>query len=95
MMDRISEKQLQAMVDRLNGLTGSPVKPYIDGVAQIGNFHISHAYGGVCLHRMHNLSGGVSDPLYCGHCPKRELYSKIYCFIQGIELQLSKTGGAL
>ena len=93
-MDRISEKQLQGMCDRLNGLTGSPVKPYIDGVAQIGNFHISHAYGGVSLGRISNQSGGTSDPLFqYGHCPKRELYSKIYCFIQGIELQLSKTGG--
>lgn len=86
-MDRITEKQLQNMCDRLNGLTNSPEKPYVDGVAQIGNYHISHAYGGVCLHRMHNAKGGVTEPLYCGHCPTRELYYRIYSFIQGIESQ--------
>jgi hypothetical protein len=86
-MDRITEKQLQGMCDLLNRLTNSPDKPYIDGKAQIGNFHLSHAYGGVCLHRMHTSSGGVSDPFYCGHVTKRDLYNRIYSFIRGIEFQ--------
>jgi len=94
-MDRITEKKLQSMCDRLNRLTNSPDKPYIDGKAQIGNFHLSHAYGGVCLHRMHNSGGGVSDPLYCGHCPKRELYHRMYAFIQGIEFGQNMIGGAI
>ena len=92
-MDRITEKHLQGLCNRLNAVTGSPDAPYVNGVAQIGNYHISHAYGGVCLHRMYNTSGGVSDPLYCGHCSKRELYNRIYAFIQGMELQLNTIGG--
>lgn len=84
-MNRVTDKQLQAIIDRLNRITGSPMAPYIDGKAQIGNFHLSHAYGGVCLHRMHNESGGVSSPLSTGHITKRELADLLYAFIAGIE----------
>ena len=88
-MDRITDKHLQAVVDRINRLTNSPAKPYenIDGkfTAQIGNYHLSHAYGGVCLHRMHNEGGGVSSPLSTGHIPKRELYNRMQAFISGLD----------
>ena len=83
-MTRITNKQLDAIADRLNKLTNSPASPYIDGKAQIGNYHISHANGGVCLHRMHNENGGVSSPLSSGHVTKRELASMLYAFIAGI-----------
>ena len=84
-MNRITDKYLDAIVDRLNRITGSPAAPYIDGKAQIGNYHISHAYGGVCLHRMHNEVGGVSSPLSTGHIPKRELAGLMHAFIAGME----------
>ena len=84
-MERITERMLECLCDRLNSLTGSPAHSYVAGKAQVGNFHISHAYGGVSLHRMHNESGGVSRPLYCGHVPKRELYDSMFAFILGIE----------
>jgi hypothetical protein len=83
-MNRITEKQLQAVIDRLNRITNSPAAPYIDGKAQVGNYHLSHAYGGVCLHRMHNENGGVSSPLSVGHVSKRELAGLLYAFIAGI-----------
>lgn len=85
-MNRITEKHLQAVVDRLNRITGSPIAPYIDGKAQIGNFHLSHAYGGVCLHRMYNDGGGVSSPLSTGHITKKELAGLLHAFIAGITL---------
>ena len=85
-MNRVTEKDLQAIVDRINRITGSPPAPYIDGKAQIGNYHLSHAYGGVCLHRMCNDVGGVSSPLSTGHIPKRELAGLMYAFINGIEV---------
>lgn len=90
MADRITDKHLQALCDRINRVTGSPMVPYaldtVKGkhVAQIGNYHISHAYGGVSLHRMVNDSGGVSSPLGYGHVPKRELYERMQAFIAGI-----------
>jgi hypothetical protein len=83
-MNRITEKHLQAVVDRLNIITKSPASPYIDGKAQIGNYHLSHAYGGVCLHRMYNDGGGVTSPLSVGHVSKRELAGLLYAFIAGI-----------
>lgn len=85
-MNRITDKHLQAKIDWLNKITGSPVEPYANGKAQIGCYHLSHAYGGVCLHRMHNDAGGVSSPLSTGHIPKRELAGLLDAFIKGIEV---------
>ena len=89
MAQRITDKDLDNLAARLNTLTKSPAKPYdtVDGrmVAQVGNFHISHAYGGVCLHRMSNTSGGVSTPLTSYHEPKRALFDKMHAFIDGLE----------
>ena len=84
-MQRITESHLQAKVNRLNRITGSPAEPYTAGKANIGNYHLSHAYGGVCLHRMHNSGGGVSSPLSTGHVSKRELAGLLSAFIAGIE----------
>jgi hypothetical protein len=84
-MQRITEAHLQAKVDRLNRVTGSPAEPYTNGKANIGNYHLSHAYGGVCLHRMHNDGGGVSSPLSIGHVTKRELAGLLSAYIEGIE----------
>lgn len=86
---RITDKDLDRLAERLNNLTKSPTKPYdtVDGkmTAQVGNFHISHAYGGVCLHRMSNTSGSVSTPLVSYHQPKRALYDAMHTFMDGIE----------
>ena len=90
MADRITDRHLQAVCDRINRMTKSPMEPWAldpakgKHVAQIGNYHISHAYGGVSLHRMVNDSGGVSSPLGYGHIPKRELYERMRAFIAGI-----------
>jgi hypothetical protein len=89
MMDRITEKHLQALCDRLNRITNSPETPYKkDGnqfIAQIGNYHLDFAYGGVELVRMSNLGGGVDNPLRTGHVPKRELYNRMQAYIAGME----------
>lgn len=90
MADRITDKHLNALAERLNKLTNSPTQPYApdaDGRnrACIGNYHISYAYGGVCLHRMSNESGGVTCPLIHGHVTKRELYDAMYNYIGGFE----------
>lgn len=85
-MNRITDKHLQAKIDRLNKVTNSPASPYADGKAQVGNFHLSHAYGGVCLHRMFNEGGGVTSPLSTGHIPKRELAGLLDAYLAGFEL---------
>ena len=88
-MNSITKKFLEAQVDRLNRETNSPLTPYVrDGekfTAQIGNYHLSGAYGGYSLHRMGNLGGGISDVFRCGHVPKRDLSIRISAMLSGIE----------
>lgn len=88
-MQRITIKDLQALCDELNEVTGSPMKPYAKDSegrmrAQVGNYHISQAYGGVCLHRMYNEGGGVTCPLYSYHDTKRKLCDAIRSMLSGI-----------
>ena len=89
-MERITQKQLQAVVDRINRMTGSPLESWTrqpDGTikANIGNYHLSGAYGGVCLYQMVSEGGGVTCPLGIGHVPKRELYELMQAFISGLQ----------
>jgi hypothetical protein len=90
---RITEKHLQLLVEQINKLTGSPTAPWTSRgegkgcKANIGNYHISHQYGGVCLHRMMNEGGGVATPLCYGHVTKRELYNQLRAFIAGLEVR--------
>mgnify|MGYP001236489858 CR=1 FL=1 len=87
---RITRKDLETLVARLNRETGSPPEPWTRGEdgflhASIGNFHLSSAYGGWSLHRMVNECGGVSDVFRCGHVPARDLYNQIHAFLRGVE----------
>lgn len=87
-MERIRESQLRALVDELNRVTNSPAVPWARDAAgnlraNVGNYHLSGAYGGVCLHRMHNDGGGVTTPLGLGHRPKRELYDELRAYLRG------------
>ena len=90
MTTRITIANLEAVVARINRVTGSPATPYTRDAngklrANIGNYHLSQCYGGVCLHRMANESGGVTTPLGGGHVPKRELYDQLHAFLRGID----------
>lgn len=89
-MTRITDKDLEAVAFRINSILKQPTESYTqrDGKhrANVGNYHISHAYGGVSLHRMHNEGGGVADVFGCGHVTKRELYGRMQAFIRGVEV---------
>ncbi len=86
-MTRITNGILERLVELLNRETGNPETPWMreDGrnVANIGNYHLSGAYGGVCLHQMANDGGGAHDVFSCGHVTKRELYNRIHSFRAG------------
>jgi hypothetical protein len=86
-MQRITENQLQNLTDYINKITGSPAdyRNKETGKINIGHFTLSHAYGGVCLHRLVNEGGGCSTPLTHGHVSKRELYEQMHSFIKGLE----------
>ncbi len=89
-MSRITMKDLEGQVNRLNRITNSPMESYTklpDGKfkANIGNYHLDGAYGGWKLGRICSEGGGVSDILSCGYVSKREIYQLIYSYIRGIE----------
>ena len=92
-MSTITKKDLEATVERINRITGSPLEPYTrtedeNGKAtysaNLGNYHLSGAYGGHALYRMDNDGGGVRDVLGCGHLSKRDLYDRMHAFIRGL-----------
>ena len=87
-MQRITDKQLKAVVDRINRITGAP-ETYSDKQhdgsfkSNIGHYCLDGAYGGVSLHRTVNDGGGVTDVLSCGHVNKRQLYELMHAWIRG------------
>jgi hypothetical protein len=87
-MQRITRKELDGSINYLNRITGNAAEPYRkEGdkwVANIGNFHVSGAYGGFALHQMGNEDGGIRDIFQQGHMPMRELYSLVYAYAKGI-----------
>jgi hypothetical protein len=90
-MNRITKKQLQARIETINSILNRPATPYsqVEGklVANIGNFHLSEAYGGYGVGLMTD-GGGSSDPIWRGHISARDAYDRISAFISG--LQFSK-----
>lgn len=88
-MQRITMGDLEAVVERINHVTGSPKESYIKDkagnyLAQPGNYHLDGAYGGWGLSRMSNPGGGVGN-IIGGFMPKRELYEKMQAFLRGVE----------
>lgn len=89
MAKRITDRDLQAQVDRINRAMNAPLDPWSrlpDGSTRsnIGNYHLSHAYGRVSVEVMTNESGGVRRVL--GSSTKRELYNELLAFIAGMEV---------
>ena len=82
-MRRITMDHINAVVDLINEVTQSPDTPWTDGTANIGNYHVSQAYGGYSLHRISNEGGGVRDVFSCGHIPKRDLHDRMWAFHAG------------
>ena len=85
---RITEKDLRATCDRINRMLDQPLEPYvrIEGklMANVGCYHLNHAYGGVALYQMASEGGGVRD-IFGGHLTKRDLYERMHAFIKGLE----------
>lgn len=86
---RTTIKELEQQIDCLNERLERPMKPYTreDGrnKANVGNYHLSQAYGGFNLYEMSNERGAVREVFSCGHTTKKDLYRLISAFIRGIE----------
>lgn len=87
---RITVTQLEAAAALLNQITGNPATPYGKNDAgvwssNLGNFHISSAYGGFALHQMATDLGGIRDVLYTGYIPARQLFDRMSAYRYGIE----------
>jgi len=87
MTNRISIKDLEGLVNRLNTVTGNNQNPWNRETkkSNIGTYTLDGAYGGWALYQIDNESGGVRDISQCGHASKRELYSIIRSYLNGIE----------
>ena len=96
---RTSTTALQATVDRLNRLTGSPMAPYTKEPAASGytpnpgNFHLDNGYRKYTLSRMCSTGGGTVDVLGCGFVSKSKLFELIHTFIRGVELGMEVERG--
>lgn len=85
-MERITEKQLEAVVERVNRATESPLASWTKTAtgtkANLGNYHLEYAYGYVSLNRMVTDGGGVERILPGG--TKRELYHQLHAYLAGL-----------
>ena len=89
-MERMTRAKVEALIARLNAITGSPAEPYSKGAdgkftANPGNYHIEGAYGGHKLARIANPSGGSSDPLNTGFVSWRKLYDAIDNYMRALD----------
>lgn len=84
---RITDKDLEAVCLRINRTLNRPettwTKTETGPRANIGNFHLSGAYGGVALHCICSDGGGVND-IFGGHMPKRDLYNRMQAYLKGL-----------
>ena len=93
-MERITQKDLECLVGRINTITNSPATSYTRNgkkgnrktgfTANIGNYHLDYAYSGVKLARMVNESGGITVISTTGYGTKRELYNWMNAYIAGL-----------
>lgn len=85
MATRITIENLQRAVEALNRLTGNPVDAWKKDngkhIAQIGNFHLDRAYGGVAVVQHTSEGGGTRTIIERGTA--REVYEKVHAYRNG------------
>ena len=81
MKKRITLSDLESRLFDLNESRGTPSKPYSPSDkgfrSNVGNYHLSQAYGGCNVHQIVNDVGGVKEPAGSGHVTKRECLKRI------------------
>jgi len=90
-MERITQKDLEILVDVINVETKNPTTSYTkhkDG-ANIGNFHLDYAYGGVKLAQITNTGGTIREISHDGFGTKRQLHSFMQAYLDGMAVAKS------
>ncbi len=93
----ITKIMLTEQVERLNVLTSNPLTPWTlvktgrEVTANIGNYSLDWAYGGVQLQQVCTESGGITHPLNTGYATKKVCFDAIYDFIIGIKVGIKLT----
>lgn len=82
MKTRITIADLENRLFDLNESKGVATEPYSKTSAgaykaNVGNYHLSRAYGGFNVYQMTNDKGGVTEPAGGGHVTKRECLKRI------------------
>ncbi|MCP4612105.1 MAG: hypothetical protein GY845_25690 [Planctomycetes bacterium] len=95
-MERITERMLDLLVDRINKITGSPMTTYTKDdkgnyAANACNYHLDWAYGGVKLARICDDGHGVNDVSKQGFGTKRQLFDWMHAYIAGIDAGVEMT----
>ena len=78
-MDRIRERDLEALCQRINDITGAPAS-----VRQPGHYYVDMAYGGYKLVMTTNEFGGIRA-ITSGYTTKRALYGQMLAYIAGLQ----------
>ena len=86
---RITDEQLETLVNTINDQLGTPPQPYVDGLPQAGCYHLARDFGLTMLVRLSVLPGSttVSNPLEGMYLSRLELFNRLQAFIAGIQAQ--------
>ena len=84
-MNRITNKDVEFQLERLNKLTNNPTEYWTDKKANIGNIHTRGQYGYTNIMQTVNEGGGCKD--LASGLTKREAYQWIRAAIEGIYLK--------
>jgi len=94
MSNRITQKMLENMVETINKTAGRPVTPYTRQgdklVANIGNYHLDYAYGGVKLVEIMTEGGSICVISSGGYGTKRELWNQLHTILNYLYSQENK-----
>ena len=90
-MNRITNKDVEFQLERLNKLTNNPIEYWTDKKANIGNIHTRGQYGYISIMQTVNEGGGVTD--LASGLTKSEAYQWLRAAIAGIYLKGDANNG--
>ena len=91
---KVTKDNLEHEINRVNLATGSPLATWTKTVAgnytaNVGNYHLSGAYGGWQLQRICTEGGGVSVPFGGGYVSKAAMYAQLQAFLAGVNHEVT------